>query len=118
MVAAACTPDACGMTSLLLRSGREVAYLTAGLLTSVLAFAVWVAAVTLSLSLALFIVGLPVMLASAIVFRWRADLDRWNASLFLGRPVRGRYRDHRAETFFGRLAATFKIPRRGATSAG
>jgi Putative sensor len=110
MAAAAGRSDAWGMTSLLLRSGRETAYLTAGLLTSVLAFAVWIAAVTLSLSLALFVVGLPVMLASAIVFRWSAELDRRNAEFFLGRPVRGRYRDHRAATFFGRLAATFKDP--------
>ena len=38
------------MTALLTRSARETAYLTAGLLTSVLAFTVWVAAVTLSCS--------------------------------------------------------------------
>jgi hypothetical protein len=110
MVAAAHGSDAGGMTTLLLRSGREAAYLTAGLLTSVLAFTVWVTGVTLSLSLAVFVVGLPVMLASAIVFRWTADFDRRNAAFFLGRPVRGRYGDHRASTFFGRLAATFADP--------
>jgi hypothetical protein len=98
------------MNALLVRSGREAVYLTAGLLTSIVAFAVWVTAVTLSLTLALFIVGLPVMIASAVVFRWTAELDRRTTSAFLGRAVRGRYQDHRAETLIGRLAATLRDP--------
>jgi putative sensor protein len=100
--------DAWCMNAILVRSGREAAYLTAGLLTSILAFTVWISCVTLSLSLAVFIIGLPIMLASAYVFRWTADLDRRSVSLFLGRRVRGRYQDHRADTFLGRLAATFR----------
>jgi hypothetical protein len=100
--------DAWDMNAILVRSGREAAYLTAGLFTSVLAFAVWVTMVTLSLSLAILIIGLPVMLASAYVFRWTADVDRLSVSLFLGRQVRGRYQDHRADTFLGRMAATFR----------
>jgi Putative sensor len=98
------------MNAILLRSGREAAYLTAGLLTSILAFTVWVTMVTLSLTLAVFIIGLPIMLASAYVFRWTAELDRQTVSRFLGRRVRGRYQDHRADTFLGRLAATFRDP--------
>ena len=47
------------MNALLARSARETAYLTAGLLTSIVALTVWITAVTLSLTLALFIVGLP-----------------------------------------------------------
>jgi hypothetical protein len=95
------------MTAILARSGREAAYLTVGLVTSVIAFGVWVTAVTLSVSLAVFIVGLPIMLASAYAFRWTAELDRRNASWFVGRAIRGRYQDHRAETLLGRLRATF-----------
>ena len=110
MVAARVAPDASGMNALLVRSGREAAYLTAGLLTSILAFTVWVTMVTLSLTLAVFIVGLPIMLASAYVFRWTAEVDRHTVSLFLGRHVRGRYQDHRADTFLGRMAATFRDP--------
>jgi hypothetical protein len=98
------------MNSLLARSARETAYLTVGLLTSIVAFTVWVTAVTLSLSLAVFIVGLPVMIASAAVFRWTAELDRRNAAFFLGRPVRGRYRRHGPGTLLGRLKATFGDP--------
>jgi Putative sensor len=110
MVAAPPAFDADGMNAILARTGREAAYLTAGLLTSIVAFTVWVTAVTLSLSLALFIVGLPIMMASAVVFRWVAELDRHNVSFFLGRRVRGRYQDHRSETLFGRLGATFRDP--------
>jgi hypothetical protein len=102
--------DAVGMTSILVRTGREAAYLTAGLVTSVIAFAVWIAAVTVSVSLAVFIVGLPCMIVSAIVFRWVSELDRRNASWLVGRPIRGRYQDHRAETLFGRLRATWRDP--------
>jgi hypothetical protein len=108
-MAAACAAfDAGGMNAILVRSGREAAYLTAGLFTSILAFTVWVTCVTLSLTLAVFIIGLPIMLASAYVFRWTAELDRQTVSLFLGRSVRGRYQDHRADTFLGRLGATFR----------
>ncbi len=110
MAAERVSPDAEDMNAILVRSAREAAYLTAGLLTSILAFTVWIACVTLSLSLAVFIVGLPIMLASAYVFRWTAELDRRSVSLFLGRRVRGRYQDHRADTFLGRLAATWRDP--------
>jgi hypothetical protein len=110
MVAARPGPEAVGMNAILVRSGREVAYLTAGLFTSILAFTVWIVCVTLSLTLAVFIIGLPIMLASAYVFRWAAELDRQSVSLFLGRQVRGRYQDHRADTFLGRMAATFRDP--------
>ena len=92
---------------------------TAGLLTSIVAFTVWVGVVTLSLSLSVFIVGLPVMLAGAVAFRWTADLDRRNVSVFLGRSVRGRYQDHRADTLLGRpCGRRSPTRRRGATSAG
>jgi hypothetical protein len=110
MATARGAPDAWGMNAILVRSGREAAYLTAGLLTSIIAFTVWVTMATLSLTLAVFIIGLPIMLASAYVFRWAAELDRQTVSVFLGRRVRGRYQDHRAETFLGRLAATFRDP--------
>jgi len=110
MVAARPGLEAVGMNAILVRSGREAAYLTAGLFTSILAFTVWICCVTLSLSLAVFIIGLPIMLASAYVFRWTAEIDRQSVSLFLGRQVRGRYQDHRADTFLGRMAATFRDP--------
>ena len=71
------------------RTARDIAYLSLGLLTSIVAIAVWIAALSLSLSLAILIVGLPVIIGSAYVMRWTAELDRRNAALVFGRPVRG-----------------------------
>ncbi len=87
-----------------------MAYLTLALLTSILAFAVWVTALSVTLSLAVFVVGIPIALGAAYVMRWTAELDRQNAALVFGRPVRGRYRDHRRATFLGRVSATLSDP--------
>ena len=92
------------------RAALDLRYLATGLATAVLALALWIAAVTLSLSLAVFVVGLPVMLASAAAFRALADLDRRNAALMLGAPLRGRYRDHGGDAFLARLSATLRDP--------
>src|SRR5436190_24137903 len=96
MAAGAARRDAPSMLPALNRTARDVAYLTLALGTSVVAFAVWVAALTLSLTLAVLIVGIPVVIGSAYVMRWTAELDRRNAALVFGRPVRGAYRSHRA----------------------
>ena len=92
------------------RAVLDLRYLATGLGTAILALALWIAAVSLSLSLAVFIVGLPVMLLSATAFRALADLDRRNAALVLGAPLRGRYRDHGGDAFLARLSATLKDP--------
>ncbi|HVX34242.1 MAG TPA: sensor domain-containing protein, partial [Solirubrobacterales bacterium] len=88
------------------QAGRDLAYLSIGGLTAVLAFCVWVTAVSVTLSLIVFIIGLPIFLLSVIAFRWTAELDRRNAALLRGRPLRGTYRDHRGESFLARLAST------------
>jgi hypothetical protein len=95
---------------LLRRTGLDLAYLTGALLTSILALAVWVTAVSVTLSLAVFVIGIPVALGAAYMMRWTADLDRRNATLVFGRPVRGRYRDHRRASFLGRVRATLGDP--------
>ena len=88
------------------RAGRDALYLTIGLATAVLGMALWIAA--LSLSLALFVIGLPVMFFSAIAFRWVCDLDRRNAAIVLGRPLTGVYADHGGDQFVSRLSATLR----------
>ena len=93
-----------------LRIARDVTYLIFGLATSVLAFAVWVAALTLSLTLALLIVGIPVIIGSAYLMRWTAELDRQNAALVFGRPVRGHYRSHRGHSIGSRVINTLRDP--------
>jgi hypothetical protein len=92
------------------RTARDAAYLTLGLLTSIIAFGVWVAALTVSLTLAIFIVGIPVVIASAYALRWTAELDRQNAALVFGRPVRGHYRSHRGHSLGARVLNTVRDP--------
>jgi signal transduction histidine kinase len=91
------------------QAARDTIYLAAGVLTSSLAFAVWVTGLTLSLSLVIFIVGLPVVIASAIAFRWTAELDRRNAAWLLRRPVRAVYRAQ-GKGFRGVLRSTLSDP--------
>ena len=88
------------------RAGLDLAYLSIGGLTAVLAFCVWVTAASVVLSLIIFIIGLPLYLLSVIAFRWTAELDRRNAALLLGRPLRATYKDHRGESFLARLSST------------
>jgi signal transduction histidine kinase len=92
------------------RAGGDLAYLAIGGVTSVIAFVVWVTAVSVTVSLLVFIVGLPLFLLSAIAFRWSAELDRRNAVLVLGRPLWGRYADHGGERFLARLSSTARDP--------
>jgi hypothetical protein len=91
----------------LARSLLDAMYLTIALATSVVAMAVWIAGVSATLSLAVFIVGLPVFLLSTIAFRWTAELDRRNAALVLGRPLRARYRPQ-AGGLISRLSVTVR----------
>ena len=92
------------------RTARDVAYLSLALLTSIVAFTVWVTAVTLSVSFAILVVGIPIVIGSAFVMRWTAELDRRNAALVFGRPVRGRYQSHRASSLGRRVLAVLRDP--------
>jgi signal transduction histidine kinase len=74
------------------RFGADAAYLALGLLSGTVAFGVWIAGVTVSLSLGLLIVGLPVVLATLAVFRALAELERRRAALVLGAPIASVYR--------------------------
>jgi signal transduction histidine kinase len=94
------------IAGLLRRAGLDLAYLSIGGLTAIVAFVVWVTALSVTLSLVVFIVGLPCFLLSAIAFRWTAELDRRNAQLVRGEPLRARYRDHDGESFLTRLGST------------
>jgi len=96
--------------AVLARAAVDTLYLTIGLATSILAFVLWVTAVSVSLSLVLFIIGLPVILASAWAFRWTTELDRHNAALVLGSRLRAPYRDHGGERFLVRLGNTMRDP--------
>ena len=92
------------------RAGLDAAYLAIGLVTSVVAFTIWVVVLSVTLSLAVFIIGLPLIALCAFVFRWTAELDRRNAALALGIPLRGRYRDHGGDNLLARLFAPLRDP--------
>jgi signal transduction histidine kinase len=101
-------PAAHPLRAILSRAGLDLVYLTIGLVTGVLAFGVALAGVIASATTAPFIIGLPVILASAVAFRWVADLDRRNAVFVLGRRLHGRYREHRGQRFLARLSSTLR----------
>ncbi len=91
------------------RAVRDVAYLAVGLVTGALAAVVWAVGLGLSLGLAVLIVGLPVIVATGFAFKAVTDLDRRNAALVLGRPLRGTYRP-RASGVRGQVWATLGDP--------
>ena len=96
--------------SRLRRIRDDAAFLGLGLLTGTLAFGVWIAGVTTSLTLVLLIVGLPVVLATFAVFRALADLERRRAALVLGAPIASVYRPRPAGGILPRLHAALGDP--------
>jgi len=73
------------------RAWRDFAYLTLAALSGCLAMVVWVTGVSLLLTLAVFIVGILVVLPVSRVFEWTCNLDRANARL-AGVTIGSRYR--------------------------
>jgi signal transduction histidine kinase len=98
------------VSATLSRAGRELAYLAIGLLTSVVAMAVWIVGFSVSISLALFIVGIYAIVGTTGAFRWVADLDRRNAARLLGAPLRGVYADHGGPGVLARVRGTLHDP--------
>jgi signal transduction histidine kinase len=103
-VSAAATAPAQTPAARLRQLGGDALYLLTGLVTSIVAFTVWVCGVTLSLSLGLLIVGFPIVLASFWCFRLLADLERKRAALVFGLPIASAYRPAQD----GRLATRLK----------
>ncbi|HZO05568.1 MAG TPA: sensor domain-containing protein, partial [Solirubrobacterales bacterium] len=58
------------------QSGRDLTYAFGMLGTSVIAFCVWVTALSVTVSLLVFVVGVFVWWGSVYLFRWTAWLDR------------------------------------------
>jgi signal transduction histidine kinase len=99
------------MTAILKRWGRDLLFHLAGLATSILGFTLWVTGVSVTLSLAITVVGLLSALAFFWAFRWFARLERHRAAIVLGAPIAERYRRGRSEaSWFARLRAAAADP--------
>jgi len=73
------------------RAWRDAAYLLLGLVTGTAFFSIAVTLVSLSASLMILIVGIPIAMLSSQVLRWCADVDRRRALLVDPDPIRGHY---------------------------
>ena len=82
-----------------LQTARELAFLLLGGLTAIVGFTVQVAGLSAGLSLLITFVGIPILLALAVVDRWLCWVERWRVGLVLGEPVRGVYRQPAAKGF-------------------
>ena len=63
-----------------LRTARELAVLLLGGLTAIVGFTVQVAGLSAGLSLLITFVGIPILLALAVVDRWLCGIERWRAA--------------------------------------
>ncbi len=97
-------------TSLVRRAGDDLAYLVAILGTSILAFGVWVATLTATVSLIVFVVGVFVWFGSTYAYRWTTRLDRALAGWSRGEAVAAVYRPPRSGAFLDRLRGVTTDP--------
>jgi signal transduction histidine kinase len=72
--------------------GADALYLLLGLVAAIVAFTVWVTAVSVTISLLILIIGLPLLMLSFALFRLMCDVERRRAALVLGEPIESSYR--------------------------
>ncbi len=89
---------------------RELAYLLLGFVASIVTFAALVTLLSLGVSLLVVFVGLPILLATAHVNRWLADLERQRAGFLLRERIGGSYRDASGRGFWHRLRVVATDP--------
>jgi signal transduction histidine kinase len=93
------------------RWARDFAFHSVGIVSSAIGFTLWVTAVTVTLSLLIFVIGLFVALGAFYAFRWFARMERRRAALVQGAPIPEHYRDPPAGSgWFHRLKAIVKDP--------
>lgn len=96
--------------ALLRRVGIDLAYLIAMLGTSVLAFCVWVGALTATVSLIVFVVGVAVWYGSVYLFRWTTWIDRRLAGWVRVEEIVAVYREPRESGVLERLRCVTTDP--------
>ena len=104
------------MHSRLLPSPRVLAtdliYVVAALQWGAIALAVWITGLTVSLTLSITYVGLPLLLLSFAVFRWMCEVERRRAAWVLGKPVKAHYRPLGSGAYHRRTWAMLRDPQR------
>ena len=112
-VSAVATTPAQTPAARLRQIGADALYLLTGLVTSIVAFCVWLCGVTLSLTLGLLIIGFPIVLATFWCLGLLADFERKRAALVFGTPLASAYRPTPSDGRFGsRLRAAAHDPQR------
>jgi signal transduction histidine kinase len=89
---------------------RELAYLLLGFVMSIVTFAVLVTLLSLGVSLLITLVGVPILLATAYVNRWFADIERARAGLLLRERIGRSYRDASGGGFWHRVRVVATDP--------
>jgi signal transduction histidine kinase len=87
---------------------RETLYLLLGIVTGTVAFSVAITGFSVSIGLAILIIGLPIAAAAVWVDRWLCQLDRHRAALVLGRPIPSRYAEPAGATLLGRWLSVLR----------
>jgi signal transduction histidine kinase len=81
-----------------------------GFAASIVTFVLLVTLVSVGLSLLITLVGIPILLATAYVNRWLADVERWRAGFLLRRQVGRSYRDASGRGFWHRARVVATDP--------
>jgi signal transduction histidine kinase len=84
------------------RIGGDALYVLSGLVASIVAFVIWITAVSVTLSLIILIIGLPLLLLCFALFRGLCDVERHRAALVFGEPIESAYRRVPRGSRFGR----------------
>src|SRR5262245_48857690 len=89
---------------------REFAYLLLGFGMSIVTFVVLVTLLSLGISLLITLVGIPILLATAYVNRWFADVERARSGFLLRERIGRRYRDASGASFWRRVRVVASDP--------
>ena len=68
-------------------AGLDAAYLIVGLPLGIVTFTVAVTGLSLAAGLAITLLGIPILLATLVVCRWFAEVERRRAAVLLGEPI-------------------------------
>jgi len=95
--------------ALLRQLGLDTVYLLLALPIGIATFTVVVTGWSVSLGLAITLIGLPLAMATIYVSRWMACIEQRRAALVLGEPIPGVYKSP-SGVFLNRLKALFSDP--------